>query len=294
MKNGLLILLLFAFTTAHAQQAAEKQACQILGSRVDQFEFETYSSLMNKILRGSAEYEDLAYLHSMPIPFFEHFTIFHHKDKIAVWGSNDSCILAGLNYYLKCYQQHADDDAYWQKEERVLRDYIARYPEAQLRDVYKFLFQDVYGPGHLIDNIDACRQRIVSEMEWVSLSDSLFPDYEYTGIDSNFVRVSLRVVKEGRVPLNLYADLLMRSTEINSPMPVYDWKCQWMHYLPLMLGYPFRPTPHNFDDDVAEIKALLDSGRYVAHHSARFNEAYHPHYRLIRRDLFETYIKPML
>lgn len=173
-----------------------------------------------------------------------------------------------------------------------LQQYMTRYPEAQLRDVYKFLFQDVYGPGHIIKNAADCAQHILSEMEQMQPSDTLFPDYEYAGLEGNFVRVNLRVIKDGRVPLDQFVDLLMQSAKVDSPMPLYDWKGRWQMLLAQLRRT--SPCPHDFDADAAEIKSLLDSGRYAAHHSSRFNTAYHPHYRLIRRDLFEDCIKPKL
>jgi len=38
----------------------------------------------------------------------------------------------------------------------------------------------------------------------------------------------------------------------------------------------------------------LSEGKYVVHHSRKFNQHYHPHYRIIRRDLFEEKILPKL
>lgn len=173
-----------------------------------------------------------------------------------------------------------------------LEDYLKRYPEAQLCDVYKFLFQDVYGPGHLIKNATDCAQGIVDEMDHMQMADTLFPDFEYAGLEGNYVRVNLRVVKDGRIPLQQFVDLLMQSAKVSSPMPLYDWKGRWKHLL-VVLRRSHR-QPHNFDADAAAIQEVLDSGSYAFHHSSRFNAAYHPHYRLIRRDLFESHIQPKL
>lgn len=173
-----------------------------------------------------------------------------------------------------------------------LREYMERYPEAQLCDVYKFLFQDVYGPGHIIRNAADCARNIVEEMDNMQLSDTLFPDYEYAGLEGNYVRVNLRVVKEGRVPLQHFSALLVQSAEISDPMPLSDWKERWQSLLVLLRRTD--PQPHQFEADAAAIQAVLDSGHYAFHHSARFNQAYRPHYRLFRRDLFEKEILPKL
>lgn len=40
--------------------------------------------------------------------------------------------------------------------------------------------------------------------------------------------------------------------------------------------------------------AILNQGQFASHHSAAFNEAYHPHYRLIEKTIFEIELLPLL
>lgn len=137
----------------------------------------------------------------------------------------------------------------------ALRRYAQRYPAAQEQDLQKLVFQDTYGPGHLIKDSASCARYIQEEaaiMELPSTSD--FPLYEYTLCDSNFVRVNLRVIKEGRISLQQLTSAVLRSAE---GMPTVD------------------PSQ-------------------VKHHSRAFNEAYHPHYRIVRREIFEKEIFPLI
>ena len=54
------------------------------------------------------------------------------------------------------------------------------------------------------------------------------------------------------------------------------------------------PDLERFSADSLAIASLLSEGKYVVHHSRQFDEAYHPHYRIIRCDLFERMILPYL
>ena len=140
---------------------------------------------------------------------------------------------------------------------RALMQYAERYPKAESQDLYKLVFQDLYGPGHLLTNADDARRYIGQEVE--QMSDSAYPQYihhdtpipfplcEYTLCDSNFVRVNLVLVKRGVIELEELVSAVMRSAE----------------------GLP-TPDP-----------------RFVMTHSKAFKEAYDPHYRIIRRDIFE-------
>jgi hypothetical protein len=54
------------------------------------------------------------------------------------------------------------------------------------------------------------------------------------------------------------------------------------------------PDMEGFSQDSTRIATLLQEGKYVVHHSEKFNKHYHPHYRIIRKDLFEEKILPKL
>ncbi len=174
----------------------------------------------------------------------------------------------------------------------VLGAYMKKYPEAHLQDVYKSCFQDVYGPGHIIKDSATCARYIVDEMGQTDVSDLRFPDYEPTGVEGNFVRVNLRVLKDGRVPLDLFVRLLMQSADVKQKMPLYDWKGQWDRLQKTL--DTLTPRPKNFDADAANLRSWLDRGEVMVHHSRHFNESYAPHYRIIRRDLFEKNLLPLM
>ena len=135
----------------------------------------------------------------------------------------------------------------------ALAQYAIRYPAAQKQDLQKLVFQDTYGPGHLIKDSLSCANYIQQEVETMAFSED-FPLYEYTLCDSHFVRVNLLLVKQGRLGLKDLTSAVLRSAE----------------------GIP----PAN--------------PKLEKHHSRTFNEAYHPHYRIVRRDIFEHELLPLI
>ena len=80
------------------------------------------------------------------------------------------------------------------------------------------------------------------------------PLYEYTLCDSNFVRVHLALVKNGVIPLEKLVSAVLRSAQ----------------------GLP-TPDP-----------------KFVQTHSAAFKAAYDPHYRIVRRDIFEREFREII
>ena len=117
-------------------------------------------------------------------------------------------------------------------------------------------------------------------------------DYEYTMPDSHFVRVDLHVVADGRVPKELLVDVLMESAATPPYMTQEEWVSRWQEIK--SVAESLAPKPHGFEEDAAAIDSLLAEGDYVMHHSSRYNGEYNPHYRLVRRDLFEQHILPLL
>ena len=49
-----------------------------------------------------------------------------------------------------------------------------------------------------------------------------------------------------------------------------------------------------FEEDSSYIHSLLEEGKYAVHHSKIYNDEYHPHYRIIEKEIFEKEILPII
>jgi hypothetical protein len=177
-----------------------------------------------------------------------------------------------------------------QSREDFVRTYLQKYPEATLQDIYKGSFQDVFGPAHILTNREAVMNYIQSEMESAEAWEE--HDYIPCGWQGNFLQVNLKVIADGRVPMDDFVDAFMASANgidtTLTPSFIEDWH---------LIQQAVRLTdPHleGFKEDSTLLSHLLKEGKYVVHHSRKFNAHYHPHYRIIRRDLFEEKVLPKL
>ena len=168
--------------------------------------------------------------------------------------------------------------------------YLQKYPEATLQDIYKGSFQDVFGPAHLLADREAVVRYIRHEMENADSYEA--EDYTPCGWQGHFYQVNLKVIADGRVPLDVFVDAFIASANgIDTTLTqafVEDWK------LILETVRNMYPQLDNFKEDSTLLTNLLKEGKYVVHHSRKFNKHYHPHYRIIRRDIFEEKILPKL
>ncbi len=173
---------------------------------------------------------------------------------------------------------------------------VETYPASTLKDIYKNFFQDAFGPGHLMSNAPDAERRmrnyLEQECEEAKKDSNPCPDYELTGSHGRFYRVNLSVINDGRVPMDIFLSAFMKSAAQFSLPKVEDWKQEWIAIEKCIkdLGYRFPDQAQ----DSAAIMNILDQGQYASHHSTAYNVAYHPHYRLIEKTIFEKELLPLI
>lgn len=91
------------------------------------------------------------------------------------------------------------------------------------------------------------------------------------------------------VTINTLVDAFVESAQ-GEPVFSDEWIEEWIAIQQIVREV--APSLQGFAEDSVRIARLLDSNNYVMHHSRRFDERYCPHYRIVRRDVFEQKIMP--
>ena len=194
-------------------------------------------------------------------------------------------LLAFVSVFFSCTNNTQE-----QAREAFVRTYFQRYPQATLQDIYKGSFQDVFGPAHILTNKESVTKYIQYEMSQVESYEN--EDYVPCGWQGNFYQVNLKVIADGRVPMDTFVEAFMASAQgidtTLTPQFMEDW--QWMQQSIRKVV----PDLEGFEEDSTLLANLLKEGKYVVHHSQKFNDHYQPHYRIIRKDIFEEKILPKL
>ena len=168
--------------------------------------------------------------------------------------------------------------------EASVEEQYATYPEMHLQDFYKNFFQDRFGPGHFISDREAALAAINKEL---AQADTIgCQATELCGWRHNFVRVSLSVVRDSLITAEQLADALMGSAKAVSDEDLRQWKEEWTFILSIIEQK--HPNLPDFNQERQSIQQAFASGQYVFHHSEAFNNAYHPHYRLISVEQYNT------
>ena len=178
-----------------------------------------------------------------------------------------------------------------QEVEAFVSGTLEQYPQARLLDIYKSCFQDFMGPEHLVNDTASARAYLEQELAMTEASDLQSWYWEPCGIGGNNVRVSLKAVKEGLITADALLIAFVQSANVTHPT-VEQWAKRW-HNIVGIIDNMGLTLPH-YDEDKQFIEEVLTQGKYAISHSPEFREAYSPHYRIVKRDIFEQELKTLL
>ena len=169
---------------------------------------------------------------------------------------------------------------------------MATYPESRLLDIYKSCFQDYMGAEHLVSDRQRVKAYLDEELQTTSLDDLMPWYYESCGINGQYIRVSIRAIKENLITDDMLLDAFIRSANSEKRPSVESWCDQWHKIIgtidQMELGLA------NYQQDRAFIDSILTVGKYAISHSPEYREAYRPHYRIVEKGIFEREIKSFL
>ena len=179
-----------------------------------------------------------------------------------------------------------------QEIKTFVKGQLEMYPQARLLDIYKSCFQDFMGAEHLVSDTASVKAYLEQELAMTDVND-LMPWYsEPCGTGGNYVRVSLRAVKEGFITSDELLNAFIASANSVERPTVEEWATRWHEIIDVIerlgLSLPY------YEQDKQFIEQVLAQGKYAISHSHNYREAYAPHYRIVRRDIFERDIKPLL
>ena len=159
------------------------------------------------------------------------------------------------------------------------------YPEAHLADLYKNYFQDAYGSGHIIEDTTQAGKYLDWELQQTDWIDTL--SYQALGINHDYYRINLRLVKDGIIPRDTLLQALLKSAKLARNPDLESWKKEWNEVLALIKK--IKPNLPGMEADEKLIEQVFSEGDVVMHHSKQYEETYHPHYRIVHRTVFERW-----
>ena len=165
---------------------------------------------------------------------------------------------------------------------------LVTYPESTLQDIYKSFYQEHFGPGHIISDTASARRYLMRELSEMGKTQS--PYFEPTGSQGDYVRVYLSAVADNLITAEQLLDAFVRSANLWQE-PAVSWLEKWETIVSII-----QANKMEIEGFETNLPLLTEAARnnQAVHHSSRYNEAYHPHYRIVERGIFEIELKPSL
>ena len=173
--------------------------------------------------------------------------------------------------------------------ERAVRQQMQTYPASLLQDIYKNFFQDFWGPEHIISDTIAAAGYLRQELD--SFDDCSGVDVEAIGWEGNFYRVNLCLLKKNKISFDDFLNAFIESANQTDSPPLSAWIDTWNEIVKtiddMQLDLP------DYEADKANLNRILQSGSYAVHHSETYRRHYAPHYRIIKKEIYEALVKEL-
>lgn len=158
------------------------------------------------------------------------------------------------------------------KTRELLLKYCQQYPNSKPQDIFKYIFQSVFGCEHMVSNEDKSLEFI--KEEYKSIPNNASPLTEQ--LDGKYSRVHLSWLNNGLKAETLAKLFCLSAKKEADGIILLESKLQIAKELVYESKMPFDTDEFNTD-----LNKWRESGYPAIHHSNNFREEYKPSYRVI-------------
>lgn len=165
----------------------------------------------------------------------------------------------------------------------LILEHLNRRPMARAQDIYKLLFQGVFGVAHIVS--DRAWDILVEEAGRINLQDhAKDPLIESVSPDDSMVRVNLRqYINSGGYLETLYR-VMRKSAEHKGDEQVFlDYWSQYKNMVAEGLVSGAQVEIDELD------KLIRHEGVKPRHHTEPYRQAYYPAYRVVVMKIYNEY-----
>lgn len=163
-----------------------------------------------------------------------------------------------------------------------LEAHVRRYPEMQVTDAVKLLYQSEFGGGHMIADPEKSLQWI--EQEWKALTDENPEEWEAIG--DGIGRVYLSALNHGMTPQQLNQMFVSTAETTVGTVEGFEQK------LAVLLECCEEGVmPFSVKDLECYLTEYKKKGYPPVSHSEHYRRQYHPAYRVVSEEQYRGYEK---
>ena len=163
--------------------------------------------------------------------------------------------------------------------EAVLTAHFETHRAIDPQDVYKLLYQRVFGPEHAIDNSRAAMEALYLEVLRLPPAPTAMPPL-VEPLSPKLCRVNLQPFVHNRGSIKSLWHIFRRTARTYAPGALEDLERDWRRFR--NSPWAKRYTPEVLDQFW---QRMATAGFTAVHHSRGYTNANAPHYRVVLRDL---------
>jgi len=180
-------------------------------------------------------------------------------------------------YFLEaCGPKHPKVSASdWKK---IILEHKALYPEMQIQDVYKLVYQSMFGPGHMGTDKNKIAKWLNEELDTI-VADSTVDLIEDISPTGTYFRINLRRFKyESGKPELLCQAIAQSAAEAESDTT--EFIANWQTIVELIES---QEVFFDQDQTARFTESMTRAGYPIVHHSDIYSHKYTPSYRVVAR-----------
>lgn len=166
---------------------------------------------------------------------------------------------------------------------KILTDHIRAYPKMQLVDAVKLLYQNEFGPGHMLPDRAFAYQRLASECLTANALPAGFDCF--IDIGNGLVRYNIGCIEASGISLNTVNNCFcLAANTVKGSMQSFIAQLDALEKMCDSGELPFEPGyARHF------IKRYIKDGCPQVHHSIEYKKAYKPAYRVMLETFKQYY-----
>lgn len=173
-----------------------------------------------------------------------------------------------------------------------LKEQLARYPQLQITDLVKLVYQNEFGGGHLIADKEKSLQRIREEYAGLSAPGAVSLEVQQERMESignGIYRLSLDCLSDGLHPETLNEMFVQSAAEISGSVEVFEEKLEVLRMLCEQTGQTEQKPLCAEQTELEILEEYLEQYRRGGYPPVSHSDVYRKHYRPAYRVITERF-----
>ena len=171
----------------------------------------------------------------------------------------------------------------------ILINHYKKYPDMQIQDFLKLIYQFTFGPKHFQNEPDLAHIKAYLERELDGVKNQKQNQY-VESIGNGYYRIYLHAIKNHKISTDELSEMFYQSILLSLPKNDII-KQSFIRHIDLLIEMiKNEEISYDVDTSMQIIKNYLKEGIHPVHHSDTYQKRYTPHYRVVHINTINSHL----